>query len=119
MVSAAGTAATITVRFRTAPHGDVFDYHEPQTMLGDQSTLARVVEAALFSAADPRDGLAAVEQGRRLRVLFLLEFDDQSQARPVPVDGKPRAPAPFGRRVSSEPVEGRLTAPPRPEDLVA
>lgn len=66
----------------------LLDHHNPQAVLGDEGALALVVAAALLTATHPRDGVPAVEERGRRRVLLLLELDDQPKVGSEAVDGE-------------------------------
>lgn len=99
--------------------GGLFDQHEAQPVVRDLGALALVVAAPLLGTADPGDGLPTVEEQRWLRVLLLLELDDEPEVRPVPVDGQRRSARPRRRGVTAQPVEPRLRGPGYAKRLVA
>lgn len=66
--------------------GGLLDHDELHPVFGDLGALAFVIAAALLGAADSGDCLAPVEERRWLRVLLLLELNDEPQLRPVPVN---------------------------------
>ncbi|MDX1881645.1 hypothetical protein SBE55_27995 [Mycolicibacterium sp. 141076] len=47
---------------RSQDEGGLLDYDEPQPVFGNRGALVLVVAAALLAPADPRDGLAPVEE---------------------------------------------------------
>jgi hypothetical protein len=73
----------------------------------------------LLAPADAGDGLASVEERRRLRMLLFLELDHEPEASLVAVHGEPRAAGPPRGRIAAEPIEPRPALADRAEDLVA
>ncbi|WP_292885840.1 hypothetical protein [Microbacterium sp.] len=69
----------------------LLDHDEAQRVLRYQLPLAGVIQAALLAPSDTGHRLTTVEERRRLRVLLLLELDDESERRPVSVYRKLRA----------------------------
>ena len=105
--------------FRLHLESGFIDDDEPESVFRNEPALARVVDSPLLAAADPGDRLTAVEEVVRLRVLLLLELDDEPQSLPVSVNREREAASPVGRRVPTQPIEPGLTVPGGPEYLVA
>lgn len=97
----------------------LLDHHKAQPVLGDEQTLALVVEAALLAAAHAGYGLASVEEWRGLGMLLLLELDDELESGPEAVHRELCAERSRKGRIAAEPVERRLAAAARTKNLVA